>query len=47
MRLGYFMMPLHPLGSDLAGTLELDLRQVERLDQLGYAEAWVGEHFTA
>jgi alkanesulfonate monooxygenase SsuD/methylene tetrahydromethanopterin reductase-like flavin-dependent oxidoreductase (luciferase family) len=47
VRLGYFMMPLHPLGSNLADTLELDLAQVERLDQLGYEEAWVGEHFTA
>jgi alkanesulfonate monooxygenase SsuD/methylene tetrahydromethanopterin reductase-like flavin-dependent oxidoreductase (luciferase family) len=47
MRLGYFMMPLHPLGSDMAETLELDLSQVERLDRLGYTEAWIGEHFTA
>lgn len=47
MRLGYFMMPLHPLGSNLADTLALDLAQVERLDQLGYEEAWIGEHFTA
>ncbi|MFN8522224.1 MAG: LLM class flavin-dependent oxidoreductase [Chloroflexota bacterium] len=47
MQLGYFMMPLHPLGSNLADTLDLDLDQVERLDQLGYSEAWVGEHFTA
>ena len=47
MRLGYFMMPLHPLGSDLAETLDLDLAQIERLDQLGYTEAWIGEHFTA
>jgi alkanesulfonate monooxygenase SsuD/methylene tetrahydromethanopterin reductase-like flavin-dependent oxidoreductase (luciferase family) len=47
MRLGYFMMPLHPPGSDLGQTLAHDLRQVERLDRLGYAEAWVGEHFTA
>jgi alkanesulfonate monooxygenase SsuD/methylene tetrahydromethanopterin reductase-like flavin-dependent oxidoreductase (luciferase family) len=47
MRLGYFMMPLHPPGSDLGRTLQHDLRQVIRLDQLGYAEVWVGEHFTA
>jgi alkanesulfonate monooxygenase SsuD/methylene tetrahydromethanopterin reductase-like flavin-dependent oxidoreductase (luciferase family) len=47
MRLGYFMMPLHPPGSDLGKTLQHDLRQVERLDQLGFAEAWIGEHFTA
>jgi len=46
MRLGYFMMPMHPLGSDPAMTLEHDLRQVERLDQLDYGEVWVGEHFT-
>jgi alkanesulfonate monooxygenase SsuD/methylene tetrahydromethanopterin reductase-like flavin-dependent oxidoreductase (luciferase family) len=47
MQFGYFMMPLHLPGSDPAETLELDLRQVERLDRLGYAEAWIGEHFTA
>jgi alkanesulfonate monooxygenase SsuD/methylene tetrahydromethanopterin reductase-like flavin-dependent oxidoreductase (luciferase family) len=47
MRLGYFMMPLHPLGSDLGETLEHDLRQIERLDDLGYGEAWIGEHFTS
>ena len=47
MRLGYFMMPLHPPGSDLGETLERDLLQIERLDRLGFAEAWIGEHFTA
>ncbi len=47
MRHGYFMMPLHLPGSDPAETLELDLRQIERLDRLGYDEAWIGEHFTA
>jgi alkanesulfonate monooxygenase SsuD/methylene tetrahydromethanopterin reductase-like flavin-dependent oxidoreductase (luciferase family) len=47
MRLGYFMMPLHPPGTDLGQSLAHDLRQVVRLDQLGYGEAWVGEHFTA
>ena len=47
MQLGYFMMPLHPPGSDLGKTLQHDLRQVERLDELGYSEVWVGEHFTA
>jgi alkanesulfonate monooxygenase SsuD/methylene tetrahydromethanopterin reductase-like flavin-dependent oxidoreductase (luciferase family) len=46
MQLGYFMMPMHPLGSQPAVTLEQDLRQVERLDRLGYSEVWVGEHFT-
>lgn len=47
MRYGYFMMPMHPPGSFLADTLETDLRQIERLDELGFQEAWIGEHFTA
>jgi alkanesulfonate monooxygenase SsuD/methylene tetrahydromethanopterin reductase-like flavin-dependent oxidoreductase (luciferase family) len=46
-RYGYFMMPMHPPGSFLADTLEYDLRQVQRLDELGFHEAWIGEHFTA
>jgi alkanesulfonate monooxygenase SsuD/methylene tetrahydromethanopterin reductase-like flavin-dependent oxidoreductase (luciferase family) len=46
MQLGYFTMPLHPPGSDIAQTLESDLMQMEILDRLGYREAWIGEHFT-
>src|SRR5512145_2336373 len=47
MRLGYFAMPLHPPGADIARTLDDDLAQVALLDRLGYEEAWIGEHFTA
>ena len=47
MELGCFMMPLHPPGSDFSETLEHDLSQVVHLDDLGYREVWVGEHFTA
>jgi alkanesulfonate monooxygenase SsuD/methylene tetrahydromethanopterin reductase-like flavin-dependent oxidoreductase (luciferase family) len=47
MKLGYFTMPLHPPGSDPAATLAEDLEQLIRLDRLGYAEAWIGEHFTS
>ena len=47
MRSGFFMMPMHPPGSFLADTLDYDLRQIERLDALGFDEAWIGEHFTA
>jgi alkanesulfonate monooxygenase SsuD/methylene tetrahydromethanopterin reductase-like flavin-dependent oxidoreductase (luciferase family) len=47
MRLGFFTMPLHPPGSDVAQTLADDLSQLELLDRLGYSEAWVGEHFTS
>lgn len=47
MRLGYFTMPLHPPGADPAQTLADDLEQIIYLDRLGYAEAWIGEHFTS
>lgn len=47
MRYGYFMMPMHVPGSDPAETLEADLAQVQRLDELGFEEAWIGEHFTS
>lgn len=47
MELGYFTMPLHPPGSDVAKTLQDDLEQIVTLDRLGYKEAWIGEHFTA
>jgi alkanesulfonate monooxygenase SsuD/methylene tetrahydromethanopterin reductase-like flavin-dependent oxidoreductase (luciferase family) len=47
MQLGFFTMPLHPPGSDLAQTLQDDLGQLVELDRLGYVEAWIGEHFTA
>lgn len=46
MQLGFFTMPLHPPGSDMAQTLEDDLQQLIELDRMGYAEAWIGEHFT-
>jgi alkanesulfonate monooxygenase SsuD/methylene tetrahydromethanopterin reductase-like flavin-dependent oxidoreductase (luciferase family) len=47
MRLGYFTMPLHPPNSDPAETLADDLEQIVTVDRLGYAEAWIGEHFTS
>src|SRR6266496_864807 len=47
MRYGYFMMPIHAPGSDVGVTLQTDLSQIERLDQLGFGEAWIGEHFTS
>ena len=46
MQLGFFNMPLHPPGADMAQTLADDLEQLVVLDRLGYAEAWIGEHFT-
>ena len=47
MRVGYFTMPLHPPGADPGRTMADDLQQLVFLDQLGYEEAWIGEHFTA
>ncbi len=47
MHLGYFVMPLHPPGSDPARTMAQDLEQLVFLDGLGFEEAWIGEHFTA
>ena len=44
MKVGYFTMPLHPPGSNITETLESDLQQIILLDQLGYSEAWIGEH---
>lgn len=47
MQLGYFTMPLHPPGSDPGQTMEMDLTQLAALDELGFVEAWIGEHFTS
>ena len=47
MQLGLFTMPLHPPGANLTETLKSDMAQIVALDELGYDEAWIGEHFTA
>ena len=47
MNLGFFTMPLHPPGTNFTELLKSDLQQIIRLDELGYEEAWIGEHFTA
>ncbi len=46
MRLGIFMMPLHPAHRDPAVTLEEDREAIILADQLGYHDAFVGEHLT-
>ena len=46
MKAGFFTMPLHPPGSNITETLESDLKQLVKLDELGFAEAYIGEHFT-
>ena len=47
MKLGMFMMPLHPAGRPMRSCLAEDTEKAILLDQLGYDELWVGEHFTA
>jgi len=46
MKLGLFNMPLHPPGRLHADTYEEDLELMALADELGYSEAWIGEHFT-
>ena len=47
MKLGVFMMPLHMPGRDLGTVLQEDQDLVVTCDALGYAEAWMGEHYTS
>ncbi len=46
MKFGLFAMPAHPPGRDIRQGFEWDLQVIRWLDELGYAEAWVGEHHT-
>lgn len=47
MRLGLFMMPLHPPGPPMHVHIDQDTRKSLLLEKLGYDELWLGEHFTA
>jgi len=46
MRLGYFTMPVHPMGRDWSQTLREDREAVILADKLGFYDAFVGEHLT-
>jgi alkanesulfonate monooxygenase SsuD/methylene tetrahydromethanopterin reductase-like flavin-dependent oxidoreductase (luciferase family) len=47
MKLGYFMMPLHHIDRDYHETLQEDIEAIVLADELGYSEAWVGEHYSS
>ena len=46
MRLGYFTMPVHPMGRDWSQTLQEDREAIILADKLGFYDAFVGEHLT-
>jgi alkanesulfonate monooxygenase SsuD/methylene tetrahydromethanopterin reductase-like flavin-dependent oxidoreductase (luciferase family) len=47
MQFGYFTMPSHPPERPLKDGHEWDLQVIRWLDELGFAECWIGEHHTA
>ena len=46
MQLGFFTMPIHPVGRDWRETLREDQEAFILADELGYSEAYCGEHVT-
>ena len=46
MRLGYFTMPVHPMGRSWVQTLKEDREAIILADQLGFYDAFMGEHLT-
>src|SRR5690606_39563429 len=46
MDLGFFTMPIHPPGRNLAETLEEDRELVLLAEELGFTEGYIGEHIT-
>ena len=47
MRLGLFMMPLHPAGRPMHAYLAEDTEKALLLEKLGFDELFIGEHFSA
>ena len=47
LRFGIFLAPFHRAGDNPTLAIARDLELVSWLDQLGYDEAWIGEHHSA
>ena len=47
LNFGIFLAPFHAVGQNPTLALERDLQLIEHLDQLGFDEAWFGEHHSA
>ncbi|MDB5466184.1 MAG: luciferase-like protein [Phenylobacterium sp.] len=47
LRFGAFIAPFHPVDENPTLAIQRDLELVQWLDELGYDEAWIGEHHSA
>src|SRR5258706_9297536 len=47
LRFGAFLAAFHPVDENPTLAIERDFELVQWLDQLGYEEAWIGEHHSA
>jgi alkanesulfonate monooxygenase SsuD/methylene tetrahydromethanopterin reductase-like flavin-dependent oxidoreductase (luciferase family) len=47
MKAGLFLMPSHPPERSPFDAQQWDLEVLSMVDEAGYSEAWIGEHFTA
>ncbi|MET3528629.1 LLM class flavin-dependent oxidoreductase [Phenylobacterium koreense] len=47
LRFGAFIAPFHPIEENPTLAIQRDLELVQWMDQLGYEEAWIGEHHSA
>ena len=47
MKFGIFMAPFHMVGEDPTLCFERDMQLIEWLDELGYEEAFIGEHHSS
>lgn len=44
MKFGAFIAPFHRVGENPTLALKRDMKLIQLLDELGYEEAWIGEH---
>jgi limonene 1,2-monooxygenase len=47
LRFGAFIAPFHPVDENPTLAIQRDLELVQHMDNLGYDEAWIGEHHSA
>jgi limonene 1,2-monooxygenase len=47
MKFGCFMGPFHRVGENPTLALDRDLELIDWMDNLGFDEAWIGEHHSA